>query len=159
MQESSITTKEHMKEIMQAKSDKINSSFVEMEAKIQVAYKETIVRQALNITEQASIIAAQQKANAAMSEALIISKRKTMNLEGQNESQRIIIKKLNAELDQTYNALEEKVQSTLRLTTENQRNQSQGAAPGSEEVINLSQFRALIAEFQEADRKRKHDDM
>ena len=159
---SSMATKEglsNLREITQAKSEELKTSFVEMKEKIQVDYKETITRQAVTITEQAATITAQQKANAELSEGLIINDRKMMKLEDKNESQRIMIAKLHAEMqkkEQHVNAtIEQKNQLILQLT---QQNQAFLQSQGNNHLETLDQFKTLLAEFHETARKRKHDE-
>ena len=146
---SNMATKEglsHLESITQLKADELKTSFVEMDAKMQSNYKTTITGQAAIISEQTGIINSQQKANAELNESLIINDRKMMNLERQNESQRFIIAKLNAERDQMTKEIKELTKDNLALHS------SQGAA-----AVTLNQFRELLAEFQ-TDRKRKHND-
>ena len=157
----SMATKEalsHLEEITQAKSDEIRSSFVEMKEKIQVDYKETITRQAVTITDQALTIMSQQEANSKLNECLVINDRKTIGLERQNEGQRFIIAKLNAERDHTAKETKEKDLIILQLTKEIHclRNQSVATGMGDDNTGILNQYKELLAEFK-AGMKRKHE--
>ena len=155
---SNMATKDglsHLQEITQTNSDEIKSSFVEMKEAIRVDYKDTITEQALIITDQKATITSLRDANAKLNESLVTNDRKMMGLEKQNEGQRFIIKKLNAERDQKeqqitqLNAtIEQKNQSILRLT-------NQGTCEEYRSI--LDQVKELLAENQ-ACKKRKHDE-
>ena len=131
-----MATKEglsHLEEITQTTSDEIKSSVSEINEKMN-SYQIAFSNQAVTIAN--------------LNESLIINDRKMMNLERQNESQRFIIAKLNDDM-------RKKEQLILHLTQQNQALlQSQGDRAG--DIIN--QIKTLLAEQQEAARKRKHDD-
>jgi len=131
-----MATKEglsHLEEITQTTSDEIKSSVSEINEKMK-SYQIAFSNQAVTIAN--------------LNESLIINDRKMMNLEKQNESQRFIIAKLNDDM-------RKKEQLILHLTQQNQALlQSQGDRAG--DIID--QIKTLLAEQQEATRKRKHDE-
>ena len=155
---STMATREglsHLEDITQSQSDEIKSSVHEINEKMS-NYQITLANQAVIIDKHQVSIASHQDTIAKLNESLIMNDRKMMIQERQNESQRFIIAKLNAERDQMFKEIKEKNQIILQLTKDNLAlRSSQGSASAG--AVDLNQFRELLAEFV-GDRKRKHDD-
>ena len=151
-----MATKEGLTHL-EEKSDEIKSSFVEMKDQINGDYQRAIADQVVIINKHQDTISAQQKTIADLNGNLISNDRKIMIVEKQNESQRFIIAKLNADarqkeqqIAQLNSIIEQKNQSILRLT-------DHSTSRGEDHRATLDQYKVLMAEFN-ADRKRKHDD-
>lgn len=158
----SMATKEglsHLEEITQTKSEEMRSSFVEMKDKISSDYQSALANQAVTINKHQEIISAQQETIAKLDTHITQMDRKTMGLEKQNEGQRFILAKLNAERDQTAKVMKEKDQIILQLTKENHYLRNQSGASGSDDYEEnkslLDQYKELLSEFA-AGMKRKH---
>ena len=142
------------------------ASFVEMGERIQVDYKTTITRQAVTITKQAAIISSNQELDSKLKERLVISDRKLMLLEQQNETQQFIILRLNAEMrqkdekiSQCHTVVEEKNQLILQLTQQNQALLRSCNPPDDNmgSASTIDQIRGLFEEFR-GELKRKRGD-
>ena len=181
LEEVTQTKSDEIKLSVETKSDEIKTSVVEMNEKIDNNYQIALANQALTISDQGVTIKKhqetiakqlnniaslnknvkdQQKNISSLNENLVNSDRKILNLEkdkndlkAANESQRYIIKKLNAERDQTARELKEKDQIILRLTRENQRYRS---GVEEEHTAILNQYKELLLDFQ-ACKKRRHN--
>ena len=170
-----MATKEglsHLEEITQLKSDEINSSLVEIKKTIQDKtrddYQITLANQAVTIDQQRQTINAQQETIAKLNESLLINDRKTMLLEKQNEGQRFIIAKLNSELRQKDEKIEQlrvgseqKNQLILQLTQQNQTLlQSHGgiARRNGDNAVTMDQIRKLFEEFHAGVKRKREDD-
>jgi hypothetical protein len=169
----SMATKEglsHLEGITQIKSDEMRTSFVEMKDKISSDYQSALVNQAVTINKHQVTISAQQDTIAKLDTHIILIDRKTMNLEKQNEGQRYIIAKLNAERDNVSKETKEKDQTILQLKTEIHGLRNQSGSPGrdsEETILNQykehltilnqynNQYKELLSQFT-AGQKRKH---
>jgi hypothetical protein len=156
----------HLEEVTQAKSDE---TFVVMTEKIprQVDYRETITRQALDLTEHIAMINSQKDANTKLNECLIISDRKAMLLEKQVEIQRFLISKLKYEvrekemhIAQLNAKIEQKNESIVYLTESLTDTDEGTASPRGEDIKDaIEEIKELLAELKrERNLKRKHDD-
>ena len=153
---STMATKEglsHLEDITQSQSEEIKSSVHEIN-KAMSNYQIALADQVVVIKQHQKTISEQQKSIAKLNESLTSSDRKMMIAEKQNESQRFIIAKLNADARQKEqqiahlnSVIENKNQSILRLT-------DQSTTRGEDYKATLDQYKALLAEFN-AVRKRK----
>lgn len=150
----SMATKEglsHLEEITQTNADEIKSSFV----RIDETYKDTIIR-------QASIIEAQQDANAKLNHHLITADRKMKERDEKINSQAYIIAKLNADarlkeekINQFHTVIEKKNQVILKLTGKRPSVNADAVQEACTSI--LGHFKEALVEFK-AGMKRKHDE-
>jgi hypothetical protein len=139
---------------LEEKSNDIKTSFVDMKETINKDYQSTLANQAVAINKYQETI---DSLKSTLNESMAIADRKMMLLEKQNESQRYIIAKLNAEKSQTAREMKEKDQIILRLNREiHSLRQAQPASASSADQL-VESINTLLAELQEG-RKRKHDE-